>query len=93
LIVGGKEQTADSIQTSESKLGIPVFRVDVLGTSDRPSNLGTLTSSVRRSRWSHWCKGAYLHLGAQADTPQDHVIEVVGMADASMAGVNVLWLV
>jgi hypothetical protein len=88
LIVGGKEQTADSIQTSESKLGIPVFRVDVLGTSDRPSNLGTLTSSVRRSRWSHWCKGAYLHLGAQ-----DHVIEVVGMADASMAGVNVLWLV
>jgi hypothetical protein len=32
--------------------------------------------------------GAYLHVG---DT-EDQVIEVVGLATASMAGANVLWL-
>ncbi len=36
----------------------------------------------------------YLHRGAQPDTAQDAVIEVVGiMADASLADANVLWLV
>lgn len=43
--------------------------------------------------WLPLEQGAYLHIGAQADTPQDYVIEVVGIADASMAGMNVLWLV
>jgi len=42
--------------------------------------------------WLPLGPGAYLHRGAQADTPQDQVIEVVGLADASMAGANVLWL-
>jgi len=44
------------------------------------------------SGWLPLAPRAYLHRGAQADTPQDQVIEVVGIADASMAGVNVLWL-
>jgi hypothetical protein len=34
----------------------------------------------------------YLHRGAQAGTPADLVIEVVGLADASLAGLNVLLL-
>ena len=37
--------------------------------------------------------GVYLHRGAQTGTSEDSVIEVVGIADASMAGANVLWLV
>ncbi len=43
--------------------------------------------------WLPLERGAYLHRGAEAETPQDQVIEVVGVADASMAGLNVLWLV
>lgn len=34
----------------------------------------------------------YLHRGAQANTPADMVIEVVGIADANLAGLNVLLL-
>ena len=34
----------------------------------------------------------YLHRGAQANTPADLVIEVVGIADANLAGLNVLLL-
>ena len=33
--------------------------------------------------------GAYLHVGGDTE---DQVIEVVGLATASMAGANVLWL-
>ena len=32
--------------------------------------------------------GAYLHLGSD-----EEVVEIVGFADAGMAGANVLWLV
>ena len=32
--------------------------------------------------------GAYLHLGSD-----EEVVEIVGLADAGMAGVNVLWIV
>jgi hypothetical protein len=45
LIIGGKEHIYDPVNTSASKLGITVFKVDVLGTADRPSNLGTLSST------------------------------------------------
>ena len=47
LVIGGKEQNNDNdnLQTSDGPLGITVFRVDVLGTEDRPSNLGMLTST------------------------------------------------
>ena len=31
--------------------------------------------------------GAYLHLGSE-----DSVVEIVGLADAAMAGLNVLWV-
>lgn len=37
--------------------------------------------------------GVYLHRGAVAETEQDMVVEVVGLADAGMAEINVLWLV
>ena len=43
--------------------------------------------------WLPLGEGVYLHRGAHAQDPQDGVIEVVGIADASMAGLNVLWLV
>jgi hypothetical protein len=44
--------------------------------------------------WLPLAQGAYLHRGAPADSPQDFaVVEVVGLADVSMAGLNVLWLV
>jgi hypothetical protein len=43
--------------------------------------------------WHPLEQGVYLHRGAQVGTEQDSVIEVVGIADASMAGLNVLWLV
>ncbi len=48
--------------------------------------------------WRPLGEGAYLHYGDR-DDKQDSVIdvidviEVVGVADASMAGLNVLWLV
>ena len=32
--------------------------------------------------------GAYLHVGSE-----DGVVEIVGLADAGMAGANVLWVV
>ena len=38
--------------------------------------------------WIPLENGAYLHAGAEAQ-----VIQVVGVADASMAGTSVLWLV
>ena len=40
--------------------------------------------------WLPLGEGAYLHCG---DDKQDYVIEVVGIADTSMTGLNVLWLV
>ena len=43
--------------------------------------------------WLPLEQGAYLHRGAQADTLGDSIIEVVGVADAGMATMNVLWLV
>jgi hypothetical protein len=42
--------------------------------------------------WQPLDRGVYLHRGAQAGTPADLVIEVVGLADASLAGLNVLLL-
>lgn len=40
-----------------------------------------------------WCpldKGIYLHRGAQEGSPADLVIEVVGLPDAAMMGLNLL---
>ena len=38
--------------------------------------------------WLPLQDGAYLHVGSE-----DGVVEIVGLADAGMAGVNVLWIV
>ena len=38
--------------------------------------------------WLPLDDGAYLHVGSE-----DGVVEIVGLADAGMAGVNVLWIV
>lgn len=38
--------------------------------------------------WIPLDEGAYLHVGCE-----DGVVEIVGLADAGMAGVNVLWIV
>ena len=38
--------------------------------------------------WIPLDEGAYLHLGSE-----DGVVEIVGLADAGMAGANVLWIV
>ena len=38
--------------------------------------------------WIPLDEGAYLHLGSDKE-----VVEIVGLADAGMAGANVLWLV
>lgn len=43
--------------------------------------------------WHPLDHGLYLHRGAQANTPADMVIEVVGIADANLAGLNALLLV
>ena len=43
--------------------------------------------------WQPLGRGVYLHRGAQAGAEPDMTIEVVGIADTSMAGANVLWLV
>jgi hypothetical protein len=43
--------------------------------------------------WLPLEQNVYLHRGAPIGTDQDTVIEVVGIADADMAGLNVLWLV
>lgn len=40
--------------------------------------------------WSPLDKGIYLHRGAQEGSPADLVIEVVGLPDATMAGLNLL---
>ena len=37
--------------------------------------------------WIPLDEGAYLHVGSE-----DAVVEIVGLADAEMAGVNVLWI-
>lgn len=42
--------------------------------------------------WQPLYHGGYLHRGAPASTPTDLFIEVVGIADATMAGLNVLLL-
>lgn len=42
--------------------------------------------------WQPLAHGVYLHRGAPVGTQEDSVIEIVGIADASMAGANVLWL-
>jgi len=42
--------------------------------------------------WMPLGRGAYLHHGACGDEAADPVIEVVGIASAEMAGMNVLWL-
>ena len=38
--------------------------------------------------WIPLDDGAYLHVGSK-----DGVVEIVGLADAGMAGANVLWIV
>ena len=38
--------------------------------------------------WIPLDEGAYLHLGSDKE-----VVEIVGLADAGMAGANVLWVV
>ena len=38
--------------------------------------------------WIPLDEGAYLHLGSD-----EEVVEIVGFADAGMAGANVLWIV
>ncbi len=38
--------------------------------------------------WIPLDEGAYLHVGNE-----DGVVEIVGLADAGMAGTNVLWIV
>ena len=38
--------------------------------------------------WIPLDEGAYLHVGSE-----DGVVEIVGLADAGMAGANVLWVV
>ena len=38
--------------------------------------------------WIPLDEGAYLHLGSD-----EEVVEIVGFADAGMAGANVLWVV
>ena len=38
--------------------------------------------------WLPLDDGAYLHVGSE-----DGVVEIVGLADAGMAGSNVLWIV
>ena len=38
--------------------------------------------------WIPLDDGAYLHVGSE-----DGVVEIVGLADAGMAGANVLWVV
>ena len=43
--------------------------------------------------WLPLGQGAYLHKAVQLSVEQDLVIDVVGIADANMAGLNVLWLV
>ena len=43
--------------------------------------------------WIPLEQGVYLHCGAQADAGQVAVVQVVGLADASMADSHVLWLV
>ena len=43
--------------------------------------------------WLPLEQGAYLHRGAQFGSEHDAVIEVVGIADDAMEGLNVLWLV
>ena len=37
--------------------------------------------------WIPLDEGAYLHVGSE-----DGVVEIVGLADAGMAGANVLWI-
>jgi len=41
--------------------------------------------------WQPLCDGAYLHVGDPDE--KEVVITVVGIADAGMTGVNVLWVV
>ena len=43
--------------------------------------------------WIALGQGTYLHHGASSDDAADAVIEVVGMASANMAGMNIVWLV
>ena len=38
--------------------------------------------------WIPLDDGAYLHVGSE-----DGVVEIVGLADAGMAGANVLWII
>ena len=38
--------------------------------------------------WIPLDEGAYLHVGSE-----DGVVEIVGLADAGMAGANVLWII
>ena len=43
--------------------------------------------------WIPLGPGAYLHHGAGSDEAGGGVIEVVGIASAQMAGINVVWLI
>jgi hypothetical protein len=44
-------------------------------------------------RWLPLGQGAYLHQGDSQVSDEDMVIQVVGIPDASMAGMNVLLLI
>ncbi len=43
--------------------------------------------------WIPLTPGAYVHQGACDDETGASVIEVVGIASAQMAGINVIWLI
>ncbi len=43
--------------------------------------------------WQPLGQGAYLHTASRLNEAHAAVIEVVGLADAGMVGLNVLWLV
>ena len=43
--------------------------------------------------WLPLEQNVYLHRGAPVGAAQDSVIEVVGIADADMVSLNVLWLI
>ena len=63
---------------------------------DTPSLEEALDLATLRAEAMGWVplsQGAYLHQGAAPQSPQELVIEVVGVPDANMAGLNVLLLI
>jgi len=58
---------------------------------DRPAKLAELDAIEAESiGWLPLGDGAYLHVGDPDE--EETVITVVGVPDASMAGMNVLWV-